>query len=372
MSDNIYKVLMGDNAPFGGISNINYYDRTIRGVIVAIHYDLMKENVLQQNTYRTVDVKWLEGKPYTSTFVHIPELVSFYGYGLNMLPSVGDIVLASFDSNNDPHIVNIVSRCSVFEHGAINTDGTPILNSYGDPIVDNVIENTIRPTAIRYIKEGEISLTSKNSNSELYFNEKGTAKLITRVPDVSEENGVQQGDRLWEMSIGRDVIDESNGEIKKSAFDKNIQYQLYGHKNGMFINVDEDGNFEFFNNGVGIQIGKEGTIYIRTKKENKIVISDDTGIDITDKFSNNIKMDEKGIMAKDCNANTVLLDSDGIKLGPNATFSAVLGEQLKALITSMIGVYNSHVHIVGETPTSNPTTPMIDAPYLSSTVKLKM
>ena len=129
MSDNIYRVLMGDNAPFSGMANVSYFDRIIKGQITAVHYDLMKDSlqdkktVLCQESYRTVDIKWLEGKPRTSNNVHIPELVSYLGYGLNNLPSVGDIVYFGFGTDNLPQVINIVSRAPVYEHGALS-DGT--------------------------------------------------------------------------------------------------------------------------------------------------------------------------------------------------------------------------------------------------------
>ena len=145
MSDNVYKVLLGDDAPFGGLANKNCNDRIIKGFITQVHYDLFSASdnskpVLQQNYYRTVDVQWLEGKLYESKYVRIPETVSFKGYGLNYLPSVGDVVYAAFDTNNDPIIISIVARCSIFEHGALN-DKTklPELNNYGDPLIDIAI-----------------------------------------------------------------------------------------------------------------------------------------------------------------------------------------------------------------------------------------
>ena len=61
MSDNVYKVLLGDDAPFGGLANKNCNDRIIKGFITQVHYDLFSVSddskpVLQQNYYRTVDV----------------------------------------------------------------------------------------------------------------------------------------------------------------------------------------------------------------------------------------------------------------------------------------------------------------------------
>ena len=233
MSDNVYRVLMGDNAPFMGMANINYFDRTLRGEIVNVHYEPMKETVegpiLNQVHYRTVDIRWLEGKPYTSLNVHIPELISFKGgYGLNYLPTKGDIVLASFDTNNKPNIISIVARCSAYNHGALSDETLkPVLNEYGDVIIDNVVEKAIRPTPIRFIKEGEISLTSLNNNSEIYLDEYGATKIIARVPDTTlhsseKDGGVQCGDRLWEISVGQDIYDEGKKVIFEIIF--NFKY----------------------------------------------------------------------------------------------------------------------------------------------------
>ena len=239
MSDNVYKVLLGDDAPFGGLANKNCNDRIIKGFITQVHYDLFSVSddskpVLQQNYYRTVDVQWLEGKLYESKYVRIPETVSFKGYGLNYLPSVGDVVYAAFDTNNDPIIISIVARCSIFEHGALN-DKTklPELNNYGDPLIDIAINGDIRPTPIRYIKPGEISLKSLKE-AELFLDNYGTIKQIVR----KQNNEQQCGDRLWEISAGEQIIDESTGEIKKSSFGNNVQYQILGHQNNTYIDAD--------------------------------------------------------------------------------------------------------------------------------------
>ena len=37
MSDNVYKVLLGDDAPFGGLANKNCNDRVIKGFITQVH-----------------------------------------------------------------------------------------------------------------------------------------------------------------------------------------------------------------------------------------------------------------------------------------------------------------------------------------------
>ena len=140
MRDNVYRVLMGDNAPFLGLANISYYDRILRARIIRVHYQPMSEtlgedgkHILNQQSYRTVDIKLLEGKPITIEKVHIPELVSFLGYGLNYLPSKDDIVLVGFNSNDDPQILTIVARCSAYEHGAIEDETMlPLLNKYGN------------------------------------------------------------------------------------------------------------------------------------------------------------------------------------------------------------------------------------------------
>lgn len=364
MADNIYKVLMGDNAPFGGLANKNYFDRTLRGEIVAVHYKLMEDSEekpqLLQSSYRTVDIRWLEAKPYTSCNVRIPEIVSMKGYGLNYLPSIGDVVIASFNSNNTPQIINIIARASIFEHGVLN-DGTklPELNIYGDPLIDQAISKDIRPTPIRYIEEGEISLTSLNLNNELYFDKYGTTKLIARVPNLINEIGEQCGDRLWEISLGQDIVNESNKEtteIKQSSFGNNVQFQVLGHKNNCKVDFDSEGNIEVNNNGNNMKMQVNGNFIVTTSTGNSISLTD--GV----------------IKVADKNGNSITMNSSGIQLGDNANFSAVLGESLNTLLASMIAIFNAHTHPGvqgGNSNTGATITPMILTDILSKTIKLK-
>lgn len=344
MSDNVYRVLMGDNAPFLGMANISYMDRILRGVIRTVHYDPMSRSsdktktILNQSSYRTVDVEVLEGKPYIFEKVHIPELVSYLGYGLNYLPSVGDIVLLGFDSVNSPIILNIMARCSAYEHGALS-DSTllPDLNEYGDVKTDVAIIKSIRPTPIRYIEEGEISLTSLNGNSELYFDKYGTTKLISRVPNLSKECGEQCGDRLWEISIGQDIINEGTKEVKQSSFNNNIQFQVLGHKNNCKVDFDSEGNIEVNTNKCNLQIDKDGVI-----------------------------------TATISNGEQIKITSSGIFLGNGTTQQAVWGNTLQTLLIELINAYNSHTH-TGNLgfPTDSPKVTVQMQDILSKTVELK-
>ena len=350
MSDNIYKVLMGDNAPFGGMANVSYLSRLVKGYIVRVHYDLMEkatdnngkeQYVLNQQHYRTVDVRWLEGKPHVSANVHIPELVSYKGYGLNYLPSVGDIVMAAYNTTNEPVIISIIARSSAHEHGKLDTKTQlPILNSYGDPEYDTSIEDKLRPTPIRYIEEGEQSLTSLNSNSELYFDKYGTAKLISRIPNLNKENGQKIGDRLWEISVGQDIIDESptaSKEPKKSSFGNNVQFQVLGHQNDCKVDFDSEGNIEVNTNKCNLQVDKDGVI--------TATISSGEQIKIT---------------------------SNGIYLGNGTSQQAVLGNKLETLLIELINAFNSHTH-TGNLgfPTDSPSVTVDMKDILSQTVELK-
>lgn len=350
MSDNIYRVLMGDNAPFGGLANLSYYDRILRGRIIKVHYEPMSEtlgengkHILNQQSYRTVDIDWLEGKPFTSENVHIPELVSFLGYGLNYLPSKDDIVLGGFDCNDTPHILTIVARCSAYEHGAID-DSTrlPLLNEYGDVVIDEVVTESIRPTPIRYIKPGEISLSSLNNNSELYFDEYGTAKLISRIPVLKKNgneyvNGLQCGNRLWEISVGQDIINEGNKEIKKSSFGNNVQFQILGHQNDCKVDFDSEGNIEVNTNRCNIQIEKDGVI-----------------------------------TATISNGEQIRITSNGIYLGNGTTQQAVWGNKLETLLMELINTFNTHTH-TGNLgfPTDSPSATVDMTDILSKTVEVK-
>jgi hypothetical protein len=337
MSDNVYKVLLGDDAPFGGLANKNCNDRIIKGFITQVHYELFQVSegkpILQQNYYRSVDVQWLEGKLYESQYVRIPETVSFKGYGLNYLPSIGDTVYAAFDTNNEPVIISIVARCSVFEHGALNNKTLlPDLNDYGDPILDDVIPDDIKPTPIRYIVPGEISLKSLKE-AELFLDDYGSIKQIVR----KQNNEQKYGDRLWEISAGENIIDEHTGETKKSSFGNNIQYQILGHQNNTHIDADEKGNLEINNDKCDIQIDKDGVITVKIKNGEQIKIT-----------------------------------SDGIFLGNITMQQAVLGNTLQMLLIELINAYNSHTH-TGNLgfPTDSPKTTVIMQDILSKTVELK-
>lgn len=366
MNDNVYKVLMGDNAPFLGLANISYYDRTWKGEIVDVHYDELitksidGKPVLNRENYRTVDIRWLEGKPFTSKNVHIPEYLSFKGgYGINYLPMKGDIVLASFSPTNEPYIITIVSRCSVYNHGMIYDDGEVIRNEYGDPKADTAIDPLIRPTPFRRINPGEISITSLNNNGEIYLDKNGTTKIISREIKVSDAGGVQCGNRLWELSLGQDIYKETEKgatELKKSSFGNNIQFQVLGHQNNCKVDFDEKGNIEIKNNGSNIKIETNGNFNIETDTGNKISLEDNK---IT--ISNN-------------SGSSITMQGNNIQLGDNANYSAVLGESLFTLLTSMITVFNTHTHqgVMSGTSSTTPTiTPMVIQDFLSKTIKLK-
>ena len=339
---------MGDNAPFLGMANISYYNRIARGQITAVHYDLIvqsvenKQPVLCQQTYRTVDVRLLEGKPSVIANVKLPELVSFLGYGLNYLPSIGDLVIVGFSPTNDAQILNILSRSPAFEHGSLYDTGEVELNSYGDPVIDSVIMETIRPTPIRKIQEGEISLTSLNANSELYFDKYGTAKLISRIPVLNKKgneyvNGLQCGNRLWEISVGQDIINEGTKEIKQSSFGNNIQFQILGHQNDCKVDFDSEGNIEINNKECNLTINKDGVINISIKSGEKIQIN-----------------------------------KNNISLGDGVTDKAVLGNVLYDLLSELIITFNEHVHIGNfGYPTSSPMATVEMKDILSKIVELK-
>jgi len=344
MSDNIYKVLMGDNAPFSGLANKNYFDRTLRGEIIKVHYNLFEQNKkdgqfeFQQFGYRSIDIRWIEAKPHISCNVRIPEIVSMQGYGLNYLPSVGDIVYASFDSKNYPIIQNIYSRCAAFEHGILsNETQLPELNNYGDPLIDTAIKKEIRPTPIRYIVPGEISLTSLNLNNELYFDKYGTAKLIARVPNLTNETGEQCGDRLWEISVGKDIYNEGTNTLKQSSFGNNVQFQILGHQNDCKVDFDNAGNIEINTNNCNIQVDRDGVITATIKNGEQIKIT-----------------------------------SSGIFLGNGTMQQAVWGNKLQDLLIELINAYNSHTH-TGNLgfPTDSPKIIVKMQDILSETVEVK-
>ena len=354
MSENITRLLFGDDAPFYGMANTTYYDRTIKGVIVKVHYNLIDTEtnppILNQNTYRTVDIDWLEAKPYRSEYVHIPELVAFKGYGLNYLPSVGDVVLASFNSNNDPVIINIVSRCSAYQHGALNDKtGLPELNNYGDPIIDSVIPEEIRPTPIRYIEPGEISLISLNS-AELYLDKYGSAKTIVR-QQTSEQ---QMGNRLWELSIGEQIVDEGTNRPKIDN-NQNIQFQLLGHQNGFTNNVMSDGSFHIINQGWDITCNTDQSFIVKNNIGDTLTINNGT------------------INFKNSQGDSIEISNGMIKVGTNAKEPMVLGDTLTSFMNTIISIFNSHTHLYSPGPgtptsTATPTTPMVIQDFLSKKV----
>lgn len=248
MSDNVYKVLFGEDAPFLGLANEKYTEYLRRGIIIKTHYETILNNVQNTYNYNTVDITWLDGQPYTSVNVPLSyPFVSNEGWGFQVKPEIGDTVIAAFMPNSRPLILRFIKRAELLQLGQLNANtGLPILDQYGDPIK---MESKGAYKPFREIKAGEYSLKSKKG-AEIYADDNGAFKIITRTQDENK--------RFLEISCGETIIDEGTGKVKE-----NIVFQMLNHKNGTEINVKSDGTINIKSlgiNGESIEINKDKVI----------------------------------------------------------------------------------------------------------------
>lgn len=346
MSDNVYSVLLGDDAPFSGLANNKYTEFLRRGVITAVYYNL-KDN--SNYNYNTIDIMWIDGQPYTSTNIPLSyPLISTNGWGIQIKPEVGDFVIAAFLPNSKPEILRFLKRSEFLQSGQVN-ENKQILNQYGDPIR---IDGRGSYIPFREIAPGEISVKSKKE-AELFMDDFGALKAIVR-----KQNKDCCNDRLFEISSGESILDEGTQKVKKDENGMNIQFQVLGHKNGFYNNVSENGSFTINNNGWNINCDID----------NKMTIKNSTGDILTVDNGKINFMNNKG--------DSIEIYNGKIKIGTNAKEPAVLGDTLTNFMKTIIGIYNGHTHIYSPgggspTPTAPTTSQMTMQDFLSKKVDIQ-
>lgn len=325
MADNVYRILMGDNAPFLGSANINCFDRVCRGIITNTHYDLMTsqdetstQKVENLYNFQTVDVRWIDGKPYTSLNIHINNQISLSGYGTQMLPDVGDMVIAGFMPGGLPIIIGYMKNMPYRQSGLIDTDNNKQkLNDYGDPVPNDASGSSLSVSPFRQITPGEWQTISKGK-AEIYLDKNGAIKLITR--KQVESGSKEFGDRLWEISCGENIVDESTGK------QKDAELEIKGVQNGFSLSVDKDGNITILNNGNTITIDKNGKLNLINKK----IVIDSDNLKIND---NLCEINTNSTT----NVNSPITDVSGllnVKTGATGVFLTLSGQ----VVTVMNGI----------------------------------
>lgn len=348
MGDNVYKVLMGENAPFLGLSNEKYTEYLRRGIIIATHYDIAQNNIQNTYTYNTVDITWVDSQPFTSLNVPISyPFISNDGWGIQVKPEIGDTVIAAFLPNSQPQILRFIKRSEFLQLGQTNiNDGTQIVNEYGDPIkMDG--QGAYNP--FREIVPGEVSIKSKKE-AEMYIDRNGAFKIITRTQDQEKNN-----ERNQEISYGVSVVNESTGEIKTDFKGNNINYEHKDNQSGYSKTIGSDGSFTIKNNGWEIVCDND----------KKLTIKNTTGDILT--------VDNGVINFKNNKGDSIEISGGKIKVGTSAHEPAVLGDTLTSFMETIIGVYNGHTHLYSPgggkpTDTAAPTSLMEIEDFLSKKV----
>lgn len=345
--DNVYKVLMGDDAPFLGFSNNNYEEYLRRGKIVDIHYDLSQNNSQNTYTFNTIDVAWIDGQPFVSIGIPLSYGIISNGWGIQYKPEIGDFVIAAFLPGSKPLILKFLKRSEFLQSGQINIqENKQILNQYGDPIKKDG-QGVYIP--FRNLIPGELNIKSKKE-AEVFLDDSGAIKLISREQIKEDCN-----DRLWEISSGEKIIDEGTQQIKKDSKGNNTQFQILGHKNGFNKNISSDGSFNIHNNGWDINCDTD----------NKLIIKNKTGDVLT--------IDNGKINFLNSKGDSIEIANGKIKVGTNAIEPMVLGDTLTQFMSTIIGIFNGHTHLYSPgpgtpTPTAAPSTPMILQDFLSKKV----
>ena len=327
------------------------YAKLMLGVITKIN----TEPVLQKNDnnkiennalYRTIDVKWIGGRSGVSTGINIPSDIHSEGYGINILPCVGDLVICGMEQDKTEQMIVCRAYNKGYLHGTMS--GTEIaLNKYGDV---QQLDNTSIPTKpFRYITPGEISIISIGQ-FEIYLDEKGTCKLIARDKETEWENKNRTdksqyqflGNRIWELSIGKQIINEGTKEIEKTDTNKNKQIQLKNF-NGLELYIDEEGNFSY----------SQADSY-------QIKMSNNGNWTITGN-NYNISMTDGSLSVSVNNTEMFTLNANAIQIGKGSFEPAVLGTTLEQFLNNFITSFNTHTHICSApgTPTSPPVTQAI-------------
>ena len=347
MGDNVYKVLMGDDAPFLGFSNEKYEEYLRRGKIVNVHYDLSQNNAQNTYTFNTIDVAWIDGQNYVSTNIPLSYSLISNGWGVQLKPEIGDFVIAAFLPGSKPEILRFLKRSEFLQSGQVDVNNNKqILNKYGDPIK---IDGQGAYIPFRNIVPGEISIKSKKE-AEVFLDDFGSFKTITRKQDNDSCN-----DRSFEISIGETIINEGTKEIKKDFKGNNVNYQILSHQNNFKNDIGSDGSFQITNNGWDISCDVE----------NKLVIKNNNGDILT--------VDNGKINFLNSKGDSIEIADGKIKVGTNAQEPMVLGDTLTTFMSTIIGIFNGHTHLYAPgpgtpTPTAPPSAPMVLQDFLSKKV----
>lgn len=214
----------------------NKYQNNLRyGKIIKINNDLFTNTIDNENatpntmSFQTVDIMWLNGQNYISQQVPIPySYISIQGYGMQYLPSVGDYVIAAFLIGGMPLILGYSKINPLNNIGVLDNNEKKInKNSFGDPLSNN---NNL---PFRYIEPGEFNVISLKQ-AEIYLDKYGNIKLITR--KQNEDKGYH--DRLYEITIGENIIDEATGEKK------DCQFEIKNYENNTRISINKSGQVQ--------------------------------------------------------------------------------------------------------------------------------
>lgn len=217
------------------LSNLinNKYQNNLRyGKIVKVNNDLFtnvtleEESVPNTMSFQTLDIMWLNGQNYISKQVPVPySYISLKGYGMQYLPSEGDYVIAAFLTGGIPLILGYSKINPLNNIGVLDNNGKSIKkNSFGDPLSNN--DNL----PFRYIQPGEFNIVSLKQ-AEIYLDKYGNIKLITR----KQSGGVGYHSRVYEITIGENIIDEATGE------QKDCQFEIKNYENNTRITINKEG-----------------------------------------------------------------------------------------------------------------------------------
>lgn len=214
----------------------NKFQNNLRyGRIIKVDNDLFtnstenETSVPNTNGFQTMDISWLTGQNYVSLQVPVPySYISMQGYGIQYLPSVNDYVIAYFLPNGLPLILGYSKANPLKNSGVLDNDKKEIKkNQYGDPLSNNDI------IPFRKIESGEFNVISLKQ-AEIYLDKYGNIKFITR--KQNDDKGYH--DRLYEITIGENIIDESTGEKK------DCQFEIKNYENNTRISINKDGQIQ--------------------------------------------------------------------------------------------------------------------------------
>ena len=322
------------------------YSRLAVGIIKEVNMSprvrMSDDNRVEDNRlYRTATVEWQMGLNGVSDNVPIPSGIHSEGYGIDIIPCKGDVVICGAYNDKTMQILVVRSAAISGLHGIM--DGTDIVtNSFGDV---TKADNASMQMPVRYISQGEISIISKGQ-SEIFLDNDGTCRLIIRDKDTNWQNGDRTdkyphqflGDRLWELAVGRQIKDEATGDIERTDDGKDKQVVIHGYGNGLDLGIDSDGNISYGR--------KDGyTAHISANGDWDISSPDRYAVSMRD-----------GRLSVSIGGNELLsIDASSVKIGREGHEPAVLGNTLEGFLKNLVTTFNTHTHT--STAPGTPTTP---------------